>query len=94
MTWYKPWTWFKRKAQTGAFVDVMLDKGFGIPGEAKSGFGCILHITDLSPSLAYKAIVGKAFDWHVIPFAWRHNLEISGFHAAPWDEVKLYLREE
>lgn len=60
----------------GAYVDVNLHRGFGIPGEARSGFAHVLHITDLSPALAYKAIVGKRFDWDIIPAQWLHALEI------------------
>lgn len=76
----------------GAYVGVDLHKGFGaIAGRQNEGAPA-LHITDLSPKQAEKALGGKAFDWHTIPAAWLHNLELKGFHAATWDEVKQYLR--
>ncbi len=77
----------------GAYVGVHLDKGFGDIGASHNEGSPVLHITDIHPALAKKALQGKSFDWHTIPAPWRHEMEIKGFHSAPWDEVKLYLRD-
>lgn len=94
MKWLK--NLFKRSIP-GAFVEVHLDYGFGQIVDGASGdkpFRPCLHITDLSATLAKKALAGKRFDWHAIHSHWRHYMEIEGFHAATWEEVQKYLREE
>jgi hypothetical protein len=80
----------------GAWVEVSLDYGFGRIQSAAYGdnpFAHCLHISDLKPEVAQKALRGKRFDWHQINSQWRHNLEINGLHSATWDEVQQYLRE-
>ncbi len=104
-TWFRKKLKAAEPDPDGTFVDVHLDYEFralspGTKGATTGPYPHTLHITDLSPALAEQALAGKRFDWHagtapgLAPFShWRHNLELGGFHAAPWDEVKLYLRE-
>ena len=91
--------WIKKlfSRTEGAFVDVVLDYDFqafsaGHRGATTGPYRHTLHVTDLAPALTEKALTGKRFDWHVIPSHWRHDLEIKGFHAAKWDDVKMSLR--
>jgi hypothetical protein len=86
-----------RKKTGGAFVEVFLDYGFGHIVDATSGerpFPHCLHITDLSPDMATKALAGVRFDWNLIHSHWRHFLEIEGFYQVEWVEMQDYLRKE
>jgi hypothetical protein len=85
----------------GAFVEVMLDYGFGrteagrpddLPSfQIENSRTACLYITDIDAEDAKTKLAGRRFDWHTIHSHWRHYLELEGFHKATWKQVQEYL---
>lgn len=95
MKWYDPRSWFRDiKANNDAFVEVILDGGFGTvyasqPKEPKCS---ILRVVNTTKKELEEVLEGKQFNWNNIHSHWRHYLELHGFYAAELEDVKKYLR--
>lgn len=90
MKWYNPVSWFKNSEQE-CFVEVMLDGVFGKVYDSRPDLPHVLRVVEASRKEVEAALSGRSFNWGTIHSHWRHYLEIEGFFAATFQDVKKYL---